>query len=78
MIEDKEALAREAQALLNNETLRRAIEAIEKGAIEEMLKATTDDHRRLASDRVHIVRGIPELLRQAVMNNQPRAPKVVA
>lgn len=75
---DKEARAREAQALLNNQTLTDAIAAIEKGAMEEMISATSDEARRLAADRVRIVRAIPELLKMAVLDaKQAAKPRLV-
>ncbi len=76
---DKEERAREAEYLLKNQTLIDAIAAIERGAIEEMISSMTDEARRIAADRVRIVRSIPELLRAAV--EQGRAtpkPRMVA
>jgi hypothetical protein len=75
---DKEARAREALALLNNTTLMGAIDDIERSAVEEMIKATSDEARRLAADRVRIVRAIPELLKSAIQESKATKPRIVA
>jgi ethanolamine ammonia-lyase large subunit len=76
---DKQDRAREAEFLLNNQTLKDAISAIEKGAIEEMVTAMTDEARRVAADRVRIVRAIPQLLQLAVEQGKATPkPRIVA
>ena len=76
---DKEALAREANSILNNLAFRRAIAAIEHGAIEEMLGAQDDEKRRHARDHVLVVRGIIALLEMAISDNkQTQRPRTIA
>jgi hypothetical protein len=76
---DKEALAREAQSLLGNPVFKRAVAAVEHGAIEEMLGAQDDTKRRLAADHVKVVRGIVQLLEMAITDQkQSVRPKFVA
>jgi hypothetical protein len=76
--EEKQALAREAQSVLNNMAFQRAVKAIEHGAIEEMLGAQDDTKRRLAADHVKVVRGIVQLLEMAIIDSkQSVRPKAV-
>lgn len=72
---DKEARAREAQALLNNQVLGQALEAIEHGAVEELYRGGNDADARA---RIKTVREFKLLLEMAIIDSkQSQRPKAV-
>lgn len=74
--EEREARAREADYLLNNKVLNQALDAIEHGAQEDLLRGGDDATSRA---RINTVRDFRRLLQMAILDNQQSVrPKSVA
>lgn len=69
-----------ARRLMDDPVLNEALDALERQAIEDLLRAPfwRDRHRRILADRVRAIRGIREHLRAVITAGETRARRTVA
>lgn len=74
---DAEYRASEARRLLDEPLLNEALDKLEQDAINEILRAPfwSDRKRRMATDRVRVIRGIRTHLRAAILDGRDAARK---
>jgi len=68
--EDRVRRANEAAALMDNKYLTEAFEAVEREAIEHMIKAQTDEERRRGADTVKAIRDVRAALHAVITDGK--------